>query len=98
MPQDEPDPLPGKGEISWGNLREIVEDLRSVEEDVDLPVPPSQKLEEIIGLRLKLERFAPHLPREAVRLFLAAPSIADTARQLVDAWVVFWQAMERTVA
>lgn len=95
IPHDEPDPLPGKGEISWRSLSEIVVDLRSVEEDVDLPVSPSQVLEEIIGLRLKLERFAPHLPREAVRLFLAAPSIADAARQLVDAWIGFWQAMER---
>lgn len=95
MPQDEPDPIPGKGDISWGSLREIVDDLRAVEEDLDLTVSPSQKLEEIIQLRLTLERFAPHLPREAVRLFLAAPSIADRARQLVDAWVAFWQSMEK---
>jgi hypothetical protein len=95
MPQDEPDPLPGRGEVSWGSLSEIVDDLRSVEEDVDLPVSPSRELQEIINLRLKLERFAPHLPREAVRLFLAAPSIADAARHLIDTWVRFWQAMEK---
>ena len=99
MPQDEPEPLPGKGEVSWGSLREIADDLRSVEEDVDLPdLSLRRNSKRSSTSALKLRRFAPHLPREAVRLFLAAPSVADVARHLVDAWVGFWQGHGETAA
>ena len=94
MAGDEPDPLPGKGHVTWGSLRGILDDLRTMEEGLDLKASPSEKLREIIELRGKLEPFANHIPLEGVRLFLAAPSLADTAELLVNSWVEFWQAME----
>ena len=92
--QDEPDPLPGKGDIVWNSLRDILEDLRSFEEDVDLDVYPSHKLDEILSLRLKLERYSSDIPREGIRLFLAAPGLSNVAERLVSAWVEFWQATD----
>jgi hypothetical protein len=95
MPPDEPDPLPGKGDVKWDSLRELVDDLRNLEDGIKLAGAPSEALERIIALRQNLERFSPDLPREGVRLFLAAPNVAEAATQLVDTWVVFWQAMDQ---
>lgn len=94
IPADEPDPLPGKGRVSWSSLRTVVEDLRTMEEGLSLAPRPSDTLDTVIGLREKLERYAPSIPKEGVRLFMAAPSLAEAAAGLVDAWVAFWQAME----
>jgi hypothetical protein len=95
MPPDEPDPLPGRGQVSWGNLHEIIDSLRNMEDGLGLDAPPSEKLEEIIRLRAQLHRWSPDIPREGIRLFLAAPRVSATARSLVNAWVDFWQRMEQ---
>jgi hypothetical protein len=94
MPADEPDPLPGRGQVSWGYLSEIVDNLRSMEDGVCLRASAADKLNEIIALRIQLERWVPDIPREGIRLFLAAPGVASTAQSLVDAWVEFWRRME----
>jgi hypothetical protein len=94
MPSDEPDPLPGRGQVSWESLREIIDSLRNMEDGLGLDAAPSEKLAEIIGLRAQLERWSPDIPREGIRLFLAAPRVGSTARSLVDAWVEFWTCME----
>lgn len=94
IPADEPDPRPGKGKVTWSSLQAVVEDLRTMEEGLSLERRPSDMLDTVIRLREVLERFATSIPREGVRLFMVAPSLARTAGELVGAWVAFWQAME----
>jgi hypothetical protein len=94
MAADEPEPAPGKGEVTWGVLSDLVDELKVLEGGEGSSDLPSSHLLRIMELRGILARYAPDLPREGVRLFLAAPHLANTAAALVEAWVAFWQSME----
>ncbi len=96
MPVDEPAPLPGKGKVEWGDLRDIVKELRLLEEAADdVPEPrPSAILERIVELRTTLGAWVADIPREGLRLFLAAGTVETAARDLIGAWVDLWKAMD----
>lgn len=96
MPADEADPLPGRGKIEWSDLREVATELKVLEEAAStIPDPrPSSILESILALRLSLADWVTDIPREGLRLFLAAPTVAATARELVDAWVNLWRSLD----
>lgn len=96
MPADEADPLPGRGKVEWGDLRDVAKELRVLEEAADrVPDPrPSSILETVLALRLSLADWVTDIPREGLRLFLAAPTVADIARDLVSAWVSLWRSLD----
>jgi hypothetical protein len=94
MPEDEPNPLPGKGQVTWQSLGDVVTELGNLESGLSLPSSPSALLTEIIDLRERLDGYVQHIPREGIRLFLAAPSVCAAAEDLVDRWVNFWRSME----
>jgi len=96
MPADEADPLPGRGKVEWGDLRDVVKELKVLEEVADVvPHPrPSSILETILARRLELADWVTDIPREGLRLFLGAPTVADTARDLVNMWVSLWRSLD----
>jgi len=96
MPADEADPLPGRGKVEWGDLRDVVKELKVLEEVADVvPHPrPSSILEAILARRLELADWVTDIPREGLRLFLGAPTVADTARDLVNMWVSLWRSLD----
>jgi len=46
MPVDEPDPLPGRGMVTWGDLRPLVDELAVLEEMSAVSTSPSTVTED----------------------------------------------------
>src|SRR5262249_6139700 len=44
--------------------------------------------------RKRLIPFAPSIPSEGVRLFVASPTVAAVAAELVDEWISLWTSLE----
>jgi hypothetical protein len=92
---DEPDPIPGKGVVTWDSLESLVEDLKVLQEGLPFSgPPPSEHLEQILGLRRRLAPYVFDIPREGVRLLMAAKSLRVAASDLVSAWVKLWRSLE----
>jgi hypothetical protein len=81
MPENEPEPLPGKGIVKWQTLDVLLDNIRKLERRATVR-GTSEALERIVNLRSKLTEYADSIPREGIRLLLASKKLESAVKNL----------------
>ncbi|WP_433267190.1 FtsK/SpoIIIE domain-containing protein [Micromonospora vinacea] len=93
---DDPQEVPGRGDITWQSLGEIADKLRILEvtrgrRDV---ARCALLVDRLIGVRRSLLPYLSSIMTEGVRLFVLSSDLRKAAAELVSCWVSLWQELE----
>lgn len=94
LPEDEPAPGPGRGDVSWLRLTAVASDLEKLERRVSDPPNCSGVVAGLIKDRRDLMAFLDSIGEEGVSLFIGSSGLRASAESLVTGWVELWTLLQ----